>query len=99
MQAIEIGATEGARHIRGLGHERCADRDHHDLRHDGVHEPLERGAAVSKRTDVREAFRRNWHRANRWNVAYYDLAVDKGFLMPMPTMDAKGLIRTAMMGG
>lgn len=57
------------------------------------------GAMASKRTDVREAFRRNWHRANRWNEAFYDLAVEKGFLMPMPTMDVKGMMRTTMMGG
>lgn len=57
------------------------------------------GAAMSKRTDVREAFRRNWHRANRWNVAYYDMAVDKKYMMPLPTMDAKGMARTVMMGG
>jgi hypothetical protein len=56
------------------------------------------GTMVSKRTDVREAFRRNWHRANRWNEAYYDLAVEKGYLMPLPTMDAKGLMRTTVMG-
>ena len=56
------------------------------------------GAAMSNRTDVCEAFHRNWHRANRWNVAYYDLAVQKGFMMPLPTMDAKGMMRTTMMG-
>jgi hypothetical protein len=40
------------------------------------------GAAASQRTDVRNAFARNWHRANRWNVALSALAVEKKFLMP-----------------
>lgn len=31
-----------------------------------------------------------------WNEAYCDLAIEKGFLMPM---DAKGLKRTTMRGG
>ncbi|WP_158633665.1 DUF3231 family protein [Tautonia sociabilis] len=57
------------------------------------------GAGASMRTDIRDAFVRNWHRANRWNVAFYSLAVKKGFMMPLPTMDAKGLMRTTVMGG
>jgi hypothetical protein len=56
-------------------------------------------AAASKRTDVRDAFVRNWHRANRWHEAFYALAVEKGFMMPLPTMDIKGLMRTTTMGG
>lgn len=55
--------------------------------------------AMSIRTDVRDAFVRNWHRANRWNVAFFASAVKKGLFMPMPTMDTKGLVRTAVMGG
>ena len=58
-----------------------------------------KGASMSQRTDVRDAFVRNWHRANRWHVASYDMAVEKGFLMPLPTMDAAGMLRTTMMGG
>lgn len=37
--------------------------------------------------------------ANRWHIAFYSLAVDKGYVMPLPTMDAAGLLRTATMGG
>jgi hypothetical protein len=54
--------------------------------------------AMAERTDVRDAFLRNYHRANRWHVAFYDLAVKKGFLMPLPTLDAKGMLRTTVMG-
>lgn len=57
------------------------------------------GAAASQRTDVRDAFVRNWHRANRWNVAFYAVAVGQNFLMPLPTMDAAGMVRTTVMGG
>lgn len=56
------------------------------------------GTASSKRTDVRDAFVRNWHRANRWHLTFYDLAVEKGFVMPLPTMDAAGMMRAAVMG-
>lgn len=55
-------------------------------------------AAMSQNADVRAAFLRNYHRANRWHVAYHGMAVEKGHMMPMPTMDAKGLLRTTMMG-
>lgn len=48
------------------------------------------GAAASKRTDVRDAFVRNWHRANRWHVAFHGLAVEKGYQKPLPTIDAQG---------
>lgn len=56
-------------------------------------------AAMSERTDVCDAFIRNYHRANRWHVAYHKIAVEKSHMMPMPTMDAKGLLRTTTMGG
>jgi hypothetical protein len=56
-------------------------------------------AAMSQNTDVRAAFLRNYHRADRWHVAYHRMAVEKGHMMPMPTMDAKGMMRTTMMGG
>nr|WP_015061140.1 hypothetical protein [Pseudomonas sp. K-62]BAM13976.1 hypothetical protein [Pseudomonas sp. K-62] len=56
-------------------------------------------AAMSQNTDVRAAFLRNYHRANRWHVVCHTMAVEKGHMMPLPTMDAKGLMRTTMMGG
>lgn len=54
------------------------------------------GATMSERTDVRLGFIRNYHRANRWHVAFHEIALEKGFLMPLPTMDAKGMMRTIM---
>jgi hypothetical protein len=56
-------------------------------------------AAMTQNTDVRAAFVRAWHRAERWHVTYHELAVRKGHMMPMPSMDAKGMMRTVMMGG
>ncbi|KGB55092.1 hypothetical protein FG91_01502 [Sphingopyxis sp. LC81] len=56
-------------------------------------------AAMSQNTEVRAAFVRAWHRAERWHVAYHQIAVNKGHMMPMPNMDAKGMMRTVMMGG
>lgn len=50
------------------------------------------GAIMSQRTDVRDAFIRNYHRANRWHMAFYNLAVQKGHLEPLPNVDAKGLV-------
>lgn len=50
------------------------------------------GATLSQRTDVRDAFIRNYHRANRWYVAFYDMAVEKGYMEPLPKMDAGGLL-------
>lgn len=47
------------------------------------------GAAASKRTDVRDAFVRNWHRANRWHVAFHALAMEKGYKKPLPTIKPK----------
>jgi hypothetical protein len=44
------------------------------------------GAMGSERTDVRDAFIRNYHRANRWHVAYHAIAVAKGFLRNLPTV-------------
>jgi hypothetical protein len=54
------------------------------------------GGTMSERTDVRDAFIRNYHRANRWQVAFHEIALEKGFLTPLPTMDAKGMIRAAV---
>lgn len=45
------------------------------------------GAKQSQRTDVRDAFLRCYHRANRWHLAFYDLAVGMGALTPLPTLD------------
>ncbi|WP_100501878.1 DUF3231 family protein [Geodermatophilus chilensis] len=45
------------------------------------------GAMASDHADVRDAFIRNYHRANRWHVAYHAIATEKGFLKPLPTMD------------
>jgi hypothetical protein len=42
------------------------------------------GAINSQRTDMRDAFIQNFHRANRWHVACYDLAVSKGYLEKLP---------------
>lgn len=56
-------------------------------------------AAMSQNTDVRAAFVRAWHRAERWHVAYHELAIRKGHMMTMPSMDTKGMMRTVMMGG
>jgi hypothetical protein len=57
------------------------------------------GAMLSQRTDVRDVFLSNYHRANRWHIAFYDFAIKNKFLMPMPNMSITGLARTAMMGG
>ncbi len=45
------------------------------------------GAFMSQRTDVGDAFLRNYHRANRWHVAFYDMAVEKGYLTPLPNIE------------
>lgn len=42
------------------------------------------GAIHSYRCDVREAFVRNYHRANRWHLAAIAMAEQKGFLPPLP---------------
>lgn len=42
------------------------------------------GAINSQRTDIRDAFIQNFHRANRWHVAFHDLAVSKGHLQKLP---------------
>ncbi|GAA0738360.1 DUF3231 family protein [Sphingobium sp. SA2] len=41
-------------------------------------------AIMSQRTDVRDAFIRNYHRANRWHVAIYEMALESGHLKPLP---------------
>ncbi len=46
------------------------------------------GAKQSQRTDLRDAFLRCYHRANRWHIAFYDPAVDMAALKPLPSIDA-----------
>jgi lipopolysaccharide biosynthesis glycosyltransferase len=38
------------------------------------------GASHSFRADVRDAFIRNYHRANRWHLAFYAIAEQMGLL-------------------
>lgn len=45
------------------------------------------GAMASINTDVRDAFIRNYHRANRWHIAYHDFASQNGYLDALPTID------------
>jgi hypothetical protein len=47
------------------------------------------GATMSEVTDVRDAFLRNYHRANRWQVAFHEMALEKKFMMPLPTIAGK----------
>ncbi|TFB18526.1 DUF3231 family protein [Filobacillus milosensis] len=42
------------------------------------------GASHSFRTEVREAFLRNYHRANRWHLAFHAMSEKMGFLKPQP---------------
>lgn len=44
------------------------------------------GAIHSYRADVRDAFVRNYHRANRWHLAAIAMAEQKGFLPPQPAI-------------
>ncbi len=60
-----------------------ATRAFMDLRHSG--------ATASDHSDVRDAFIRNYHRGNRWHVAYRGVAECKGFLKALPTMSPAGL--------
>lgn len=50
-------------------------------------------AAMSQRTDVRDAFIRNFHRANRWHVAFHEIALEKGYMQSFPTIDPKGVVQ------
>jgi len=42
------------------------------------------GIMLSHRADVRDAFVRNFHRANRWHLAAREMAIQKGYLPPQP---------------
>jgi hypothetical protein len=42
------------------------------------------GARLSPRADVRDAFLRNYHRANRWHHAAQAMAERMGFVEPQP---------------
>lgn len=39
---------------------------------------------MSHRADVRDAFVRNWHRANRWHLAPIAMAATMQFIEPQP---------------
>lgn len=42
------------------------------------------GIMLSHRADLSDAFIHNFHRANRWHLASYAMAVEKGFIAPQP---------------
>lgn len=48
------------------------------------------GAAMSHRADVRDAFVRNWHRANRWHLASIAMAEKMQFIEPQPEIGIAG---------
>lgn len=56
------------------------------------------GAEMCERTDVKDAFGRNFHRDNRWSIAFHDIALRKDYINKLPTMDAAGLFKTAVGG-
>jgi hypothetical protein len=43
-----------------------------------------RGASMSRRAEVRDAFIRNYHRANRWHLASIAMAEKMQFIQPQP---------------
>ncbi len=46
------------------------------------------GSALSHKADVRDAFVRNWHRANRWHLAALAMAEQMRLLEPQPPVRA-----------
>lgn len=52
------------------------------------------GATMSQRTDVREAFIRNYHRANRWQVAFHEIALERDIMAPLPEIALRREART-----
>jgi hypothetical protein len=48
-------------------------------------------ASMSQRTDIRDAFIRNYHRANRWHVTFHEIAVEKKLMAPLPIVDPKDM--------
>jgi hypothetical protein len=44
-------------------------------------------AAHSYRADVRDAFIRNYHRANRWHLTFHAMAEQIGFIQPQPEIE------------
>lgn len=46
------------------------------------------GARLSHRADVRDAFIRNYHRANRWHLAAIAMAEKMQFIEPQPEIRA-----------
>jgi hypothetical protein len=47
------------------------------------------GAAHSFRTEVRNAFIRNYHRANRWHLAFHAMAEQMGFIQTQPEIQPR----------
>lgn len=47
------------------------------------------GAALSHRSEVRDAFIRNYHRANRWHLASIAMAEKMQFIEPQPEIQGK----------
>ncbi|MDC3415199.1 hypothetical protein [Terrihalobacillus insolitus] len=47
------------------------------------------GAAHSFRTEVRNAFVRNYHRANRWHLAFHAMGEQMGFIQPQPEIQPR----------
>lgn len=45
-----------------------------------------KGAILSHRADVRDAFLRNYHRANCWHLAAIAMAEKMQFIEPQPTI-------------
>lgn len=48
-------------------------------------------ASMSQRTDIRDAFIRNYHRAFRWQVTFHEIAVEKKLMAPLPTVEPKDM--------
>ncbi len=46
------------------------------------------GSALNHKADVRDAFVRNWHRANRWHLAALAMAEQMRLLEPQPSVRA-----------
>jgi hypothetical protein len=49
-------------------------------------------AIMCQRTEVRDAFIRNYHRANRWHVAFHELAMKYNFMPAKPIVEASDLV-------
>lgn len=47
--------------------------------------------SMSQRADIRDAFIRNYDRANRCHVTFHELAVEKQLMAPLPPVDLKDM--------